>query len=56
MGRHHFGESRGIGGGIERRVCQTCGEVSIDLTGADEPTTPVRRDTHRLGSVSPRDS
>jgi len=55
-GRHRYGESQSIGGGIERRVCQTCGEVTIDLTEAEEVTKPMRRDTHRLGSISPRDS
>lgn len=55
-GRHRYGESQSIGGGIERRVCGTCGEVTIDLTEADEITTPVRRDTHRMGSLTPKDS
>lgn len=55
-GRHAYGESRSIGGGIERRVCETCGEVTIDLTEADEVTTPLRRDSHRIRSLAPKDS
>lgn len=40
-----------IGAGITRQVCETCGEVSIDLTGAHEPTKPVIR---RIGKIGPR--
>ncbi|MGH3650051.1 MAG: hypothetical protein ACRDU9_05020 [Acidimicrobiia bacterium] len=51
-GRHFFGESQNIGAGILRRVCETCGEVTIDLTGVDEVTTPVSRN-RRIGTLSP---
>lgn len=40
-GRHGYGESQNIGAGIQRRVCETCGEVTIDLTGAEPLTAPV---------------
>ena len=42
-GRHHYGESQRIGAGILRRVCDSCGEVTIDLTGVDEVTRPIIR-------------
>ena len=41
-GRHTYGEAQNIGGGIQRQVCTHCGTVTIDLSGADELTTPVR--------------
>lgn len=40
-GRHTYGESQSVGGGIQRRVCTTCGEVSIDLTGAEPLSAPA---------------
>lgn len=40
--RHEYGEARAIGGGILRRVCPTCGAVSIDLT-ATESRIPLAR-------------
>jgi len=40
-GRHDYGEAQNVGAGIRRQVCTECGEVTIDLTGADELTTPV---------------
>lgn len=36
-GRHRYGPPQPIGGGILRRLCPSCGTVSIDLTEADEP-------------------
>lgn len=42
-GRHLYGEAQRIGGGITRRVCDTCGEVTIDLSNADEVTRPMER-------------
>lgn len=33
-GRHWYGESVSVGGGITRQVCLACGAVTIDLTGA----------------------
>jgi hypothetical protein len=35
--RHRYGPPQSIGGGILRRLCPSCGAVSIDLTEADEP-------------------
>ena len=55
-GRHHYGETQNIGAGITRRVCQDCGEVTIDLTGVEEVTTPVNRKGRRLGSLTTGDS
>lgn len=40
-GRHYFGANQHIGGGIARRICEDCGEITIDLTGAEEVTTPI---------------
>ncbi len=40
-GRHTYGESQGIGAGLLRRVCELCSAVTIDLTNADELTTPL---------------
>jgi hypothetical protein len=40
-GRHDYGQAQRIGAGIRRQVCETCGAVSIDLTGSDELTTPL---------------
>lgn len=34
-GRHNYGEVQTIGGGITRQVCQTCADVTIDLTAVD---------------------
>lgn len=50
-GRHFYSEPQRIGGGILRQVCEDCGEVTIDLTGADEVTTPIRR---RRTTIGPR--
>lgn len=36
-GEHRYGGAQGVGGGITRRVCLACGEVTIDLRGAEEP-------------------
>ncbi|HJS71421.1 MAG TPA: hypothetical protein VJ858_01725 [Acidimicrobiia bacterium] len=51
-GRHFYGESQNIGAGITRQVCQTCGEVTIDLTGAYELTEPIIRSTGKIGTRS----
>ena len=48
-GRHFFGASQHIGAGITRQVCEICGEVTIDLTKADELTSPIIRDTTKIG-------
>ena len=55
-GRHHYGIPQNIGAGILRRVCDTCGEVTIDLTGVEEVTTPVVRAPSKINSLSARDS
>lgn len=49
-GRHAYGESQDIGAGIERRVCETCGEVTIDLTGAEPLQAPASRVNRSLKS------
>jgi len=35
-GHHDYGEAQMIGGGITRQVCQTCSDISIDLTAVDQ--------------------
>jgi hypothetical protein len=55
-GRHYYGESQNIGAGITRQVCETCGEVTIDLTGAHEVSAPVIIPSRLLGSVSSSES
>jgi len=50
-GRHDYGRAQHIGAGITRRICDSCGEVSIDLTGADEVTRAVSRE-RRIGTLS----
>jgi hypothetical protein len=39
-GEHSFAEPTSIGGGLVRSVCADCGEVTIDLRSAEEPTNP----------------
>lgn len=39
-GAHTFAEPVSVGGGLVRSVCTECGEVTIDLRTAEEPTTP----------------
>jgi hypothetical protein len=34
-GHHNYGETQAIGGGITRQVCETCADVTIDLTAVD---------------------
>jgi hypothetical protein len=51
-GRHFYGETQNIGAGITRQVCETCGEVTIDLTGAHELTEPIIRSTGKIGTRS----
>ncbi len=36
-GVHRYGGRSIVGGGILRRVCLACGNISIDLTAVDEP-------------------
>lgn len=55
-GRHYYGESQSIGAGIVRQVCETCGEVTIDLTGVDGVSAPVVIPTRPLGSLAETDS
>lgn len=55
-GHHRYGVARSIGAGILRRVCESCGEVSIDLTGAEGAAAPVARDSFGLRSLPKRDS
>ena len=55
-GRHHYGEALSIGAGIKRRVCETCGEVTIDLTGIEEVTEPVLRSKPNITALSLGDS
>jgi hypothetical protein len=55
-GHHRYGEAQSIGAGILRRVCESCGEVSIDLTGVEEVAAPVARDSFSLKSLPERDS
>ncbi len=55
-GRHLYGESKKVGGGILRRVCEACGEVTIDLTVADELTTPLVRRPDKVSSLAKRDT
>jgi hypothetical protein len=33
-GSHRYGDPLNVGAGIVRRVCQSCGSVSIDVTAA----------------------
>lgn len=49
-GRHEFGESRSIGGGISRQVCEACGEVTIDLTDAEPLSEPMVRANGKIGT------
>ena len=48
--RHSYGERQNIGAGIARQVCRDCGDVTIDLTGAHELTTPIILSTGKLGT------
>lgn len=49
-GRHLYGESQNVGGGIARQVCETCGEVTIDLTDAESLSEPVVRPNGKIGT------
>ena len=49
---HNYGEEQNIGAGILRRVCATCGAVSIDLTSADELKTPIQRNQTNILSMT----
>lgn len=39
-GRHRYEAIPGAGAGIERKRCNTCGSVVLDLTGAGEGSEP----------------
>jgi hypothetical protein len=41
-GRHRYGMSQQVGGGIMRQVCLACGSVTIDITGAGEMDAEVK--------------
>lgn len=51
-GRHDYGESQSIGAGIQRRVCSICGEVTIDLTGAEPLSAPAHNIAHSRRTLS----
>lgn len=51
---HNYGEEQNIGAGILRRVCSTCGDVSIDLTYADELKQPLQRNQANILSMTKR--
>lgn len=51
-GRHVYGEAQNIGAGIKRQVCDKCGEVTIDLTGADGLTAPIITNKEKIGNLS----
>ncbi len=51
-GRHDFGDPQNVGAGIIRRVCGTCAAVSIDLTQADELSTPMQRPGRRKAHLT----
>lgn len=55
-GRHLYGEALSIGAGIKRQVCETCGEVTIDLTSLEEVTEPVLRNKSSITALSHDDS
>jgi hypothetical protein len=52
-GLHAYGATQSIGAGIDRRVCQLCNTVTIDLTSTYEPGRPSRP---RTAVGSPSDS
>lgn len=53
-GRHDFGAFQNVGAGIMRRLCETCGTVSIDLSQADELKGPVVTTHSTIESLSRR--
>jgi hypothetical protein len=53
-GRHAYGETQYIGAGITRRVCETCGDVTIDLTAAHEPAASMADARRSIRSESRR--
>ena len=55
-GRHTYGESQGIGAGLLRRVCELCSAVTIDLTNADELTTPLPQPQPNILSLTAQQS
>ncbi len=55
-GHHEYGEPQHIGAGILRRVCGTCSDVTIDLTGAGELTTPLVSSQSNIISLTSKHS
>lgn len=55
-GRHEYGEPQNIGAGILRRVCALCAMVTIDLTSADELTTPLIPNQTSILSIADQES
>jgi len=53
-GRHRYGESQNVGGGIARQVCLACGAVTIDLTAATD-LTPIPKTPGAPSSVTKSD-
>lgn len=51
-GRHLYGEAQNVGAGIRRQVCIECGDVTIDLSHADELTKPVLPDKSNIISIA----
>jgi hypothetical protein len=50
-GRHLFGTNQNIGAGINRRVCEVCAAVTIDLTNTYELAQPVISSHSQLVSI-----
>jgi hypothetical protein len=50
-GRHRYGDSKNVGGGIARQVCVACGAVSIDLTGATDVLDEQQHTTQATPSL-----
>lgn len=49
-----YGEAQHIGAGIVRQVCEECGAVTIDLTGAYEAAAPLVSDNREIISLVTR--
>lgn len=50
-GRHRYGDSQKVGGGIARQVCVACGAVTIDLTGATDLLNEQQQETPSLNGL-----
>jgi hypothetical protein len=50
-GRHRYGDSQIVGGGIARQVCVACGAVSIDLTRATDTLDEQQEDMPSLNGL-----